>query len=120
MKPYILVVDDEPDICASVKDILEDEGYAVAVAENGEAARHRIRERIPDMVLLDIWMPDIDGISLLKEFSDDTAMNAPVIMMSGHGNVETAVEATRLGARDFIEKPLSLARLLHTVEHTLA
>lgn len=120
MKPYILVVDDEPDICASVKDILEDEGYAVAVAENGEVARHLVRQKIPDMVLLDIWMPDIDGITLLKEFSNDAAMTAPVIMMSGHGNVETAVEATRLGAKDFIEKPLSLARLLHTVEHTLA
>jgi len=119
MKPYILVVDDEPDICASVKDILEDEGYAVAVAENGETARHLVRQKVPDMVLLDIWMPDIDGISLLKEFSSDMAMTAPVIMMSGHGNVETAVEATRLGAKDFIEKPLSLAKLLHTVEHAL-
>ena len=120
MKPYILVVDDEPDICTSVKDILEDEGYAVGVAENGEVARNLVRQRTPDMVLLDIWMPDIDGISLLKEFSSDMAMTAPVIMMSGHGNVETAVEATRLGAKDFIEKPLSLAKLLHTVEHTLA
>ena len=119
MKPYILVVDDEPDICASVKDILEDEGYAVAVAGNGDTARRLVREKIPDMVLLDIWMPDIDGISLLKEFCEDPEMNAPVIMMSGHGNVETAVKATRLGARDFIEKPLSLARLLHTVEQTL-
>lgn len=119
MKPYILVVDDEPDICASVKDILEDEGYSVAVAENGETARQMVRKKTPDMVLLDIWMPDIDGITLLKEFSGDLAMTAPVIMMSGHGNVETAVEATRLGAKDFIEKPLSLAKLLHTVEHTL-
>ncbi len=120
MKPYILVVDDEPDICTSVKDILEDEGYAVAIAENGETARNLVRQKIPDMVLLDIWMPGIDGISLLKEFSNDLTMTAPVIMMSGHGNVETAVEATRLGAKDFIEKPLSLAKLLHTVEHTLA
>jgi two-component system, NtrC family, nitrogen regulation response regulator NtrX len=120
MKPYILVVDDEPDICASVKDILEDEGYAVAVAENGETARQLVRQKMPDMVLLDIWMPDIDGITLLKEFSGDLSMTAPVIMMSGHGNVETAVEATRSGAKDFIEKPLSLAKLLHTVEHTLA
>jgi len=119
MKPYILVVDDEPDICTSVKDILEDEGYTVAIAENGETARHLVRQKIPDMVLLDIWMPDIDGISLLKEFSNDLSMTAPVIMMSGHGNVETAVEATRLGAKNFIEKPLSLAKLLHTVEHTL-
>jgi two-component system, NtrC family, nitrogen regulation response regulator NtrX len=120
MKPYILVVDDEPDICASVKDILEDEGYAVGIAENGETARRLVRHKIPDMVLLDIWMPDIDGITLLKEFTNDAQMTAPVIMMSGHGNVETAVEATRSGAKDFIEKPLSLAKLLHTVEHTLA
>jgi len=119
MKPYILVVDDEPDICTLVKDILEDEGYAVAIAENGEVARHLVRQKTPDMILLDIWMPDIDGITLLKEFSSDLTMTAPVIMMSGHGNVETAVEATRLGAKDFIEKPLSLAKLLHTVEHTL-
>jgi len=119
MKPYILVVDDEPDICTSVKDILEDEGYTVAIAENGEVARRLVRQKMPDMVLLDIWMPDIDGITLLKEFSSDMEMTAPVIMMSGHGNVETAVEATRLGAKDFIEKPLSLAKLLHTVEHAL-
>lgn len=120
MKPYILVVDDEPDICTSVQDILEDEGYEVAVAENGETARRLVRQRAPALVLLDIWMPDIDGISLLKEFSTDLATGVPVIMMSGHGTVETAVEATRLGAKDFIEKPLSLARLLRTVEHTLA
>jgi DNA-binding NtrC family response regulator len=120
MKPYILVVDDEPDICTSVRDILEDEGYEVTIAENGATARRLVRRRAPDLMLLDIWMPDIDGISLLKEFSADLAANVPVIMMSGHGTVETAVEATRLGARDFIEKPLSLARLLHTVEHALA
>lgn len=119
MKPYVLVVDDEPDICASVKDILEDEGYAVAVAENGEAARRLVRQKVPDIILLDIWMPDVDGISLLKEFMDDMAINVPVVMMSGHGTVETAVEATRLGAKDFIEKPLSLAKLLHTVERVL-
>lgn len=119
MKPYVLVVDDEPDICASVKDILEDEGYAVAVAENGEVARRLVREKEPNIILLDIWMPDIDGISLLKELAGELAINAPVVMMSGHGNVETAVEATRLGAKDFIEKPLSLAKLLHTVEHVL-
>jgi DNA-binding NtrC family response regulator len=120
MKPYILVVDDEPDICASVKDILEDEGYVVAVAETGETARRLVRQKMPDLVLLDIWMPDVDGITLLKEFTADLQMQAPVIMMSGHGTVETAVEATRVGAKDFVEKPLSLAKLLHTVERTLA
>ncbi len=117
--PYILVVDDEPDIRHLVQEILEDEGYEVSVAENGEAARTAHRQRRPDLVLLDIWMPDLDGISLLKEWSDENQLPMPVIMMSGHGTVETAVEATRLGAYDFIEKPLSLAKLLLTIEHAL-
>ncbi len=117
--PHILVVDDEPEIRNLVMEILEDEGYEVGVAEGGEAARRSVRERRPDLVLLDIWMPDIDGISLLKEWSDDGRLPFPVIMMSGHGTVETAVEATRLGAYDFIEKPLSLAKLLLTVQHAL-
>lgn len=116
---YILVVDDEPDIRNLLRDILEDEGYEVDTAENGEAARKAHRERRPDLILLDIWMPDVDGITLLKEWSDDGELPMPVIMMSGHGTVETAVEATRLGAYDFIEKPLSLAKLLLTVEHAL-
>ncbi len=117
--PYILVVDDEPDIRELVRDILEDEGYAVATAENGEAARAALRERRPDLILLDIWMPDIDGISLLKEWHEGDGLPCPVIIMSGHGTVETAVEATRLGAYDFLEKPLSLAKLLITVERAL-
>ena len=117
--PYILVVDDEPDIRHLVQEILEDEGYEVSVAENGEAARDAHRQRRPDLVLLDIWMPDLDGISLLKEWSEDGHLPMPVIVMSGHGTVETAVEATRLGAYDFIEKPLSLAKLLLTIEHAL-
>ncbi len=125
---YILVVDDEPDIRELVQEILQDEGYEVEIAENGETARESCRQRRPDLVLLDIWMPDIDGISLLKEWKepfsgsnadDDAAGNFPVIMMSGHGSVDTAVEATRLGAYDFLEKPLSLAKLLLTVEHAL-
>ena len=116
--PYILVVDDEPDIRHLVQEILVDEGYEVAVAENGEAARRSHRDRRPDLVLLDIWMPDLDGISLLKEWAEE-GLAMPVIMMSGHGTVETAVEATRLGAYDFIEKPLSLAKLLLTIEHAL-
>ena len=117
---YILVVDDEPDIRELVQEILQDEGYEVDIAENGEAARESCRKRRPELVLLDIWMPDIDGITLLKEWSenDDTG-HFPVIMMSGHGSVETAVEATRLGAYDFLEKPLTLAKLLLTVEHAL-
>jgi len=117
--PYILVVDDEPDIRHLVQEILEDEGYEVSVAENGETARAAHRQRRPDLVLLDIWMPDLDGISLLKEWSEEGQLPMPVIMMSGHGTVETAVEATRLGAYDFIEKPLSLAKLLLTIEHAL-
>lgn len=117
--PYILVVDDEPDIRQLLQEILEDEGYEIAVAENGETARQQHRQRKPDLILLDIWMPDIDGISLLKEWKDEEQAGGPVIMMSGHGTVETAVEATRLGAYDFIEKPISLAKLLLTVEHAL-
>jgi len=118
--PYILVVDDEPDIRNLVKEILEDEGYEVAVAENGSEARDSQRTRRADLVLLDIWMPDVDGITLLKEWSkEEGGLSIPVIMMSGHGTIETAVEATRLGAYDFIEKPLTLAKLLLTIEHAL-
>lgn len=117
--PHILVVDDEPDIRHLLQEILEDEGYDVEVAENGEQARQAYRQRQPKLVLLDIWMPDIDGISLLKEWIEDRGLPIPVIMMSGHGTVETAVEATRLGAYDFIEKPLSLAKLLLTVQQAL-
>jgi two-component system nitrogen regulation response regulator NtrX len=116
---YILVVDDEPDIRDLVKEILEDEGYGVAIAENAAAAREARRAQRPDLILLDIWMPDTDGITLLKEWSEGDHLPCPVIMMSGHGTVETAVEATRLGAYDFIEKPLSMAKLLLTVERAL-
>lgn len=117
--PFILVVDDEPDIRTLVQEILQDEGYQVSTAEDGGSARHALRERRPDLVLLDIWMPDVDGITLLKEWSEGDGIPCPVIMMSGHGTVETAVEATRLGAYDFLEKPLSLAKLLLTVERAL-
>ncbi len=117
--PHILVVDDEPDIRELVRDILEDENYSVTVAEDAAAARQALRDRRPDLILLDIWMPDLDGISLLKEWSEGRGLPCPVIMMSGHGTVETAVEATRLGAYDFLEKPLSLAKLLLTVERAL-
>jgi DNA-binding NtrC family response regulator len=116
---YILIVDDEPDICALVKEILEDEGFEVSTAENAEQAREARRARRPDLILLDIWMPDTDGISLLKEWASNSGLNTPVIMMSGHGTVETAVEATRLGAYDFLEKPLSTAKLLLTVKNAL-
>ncbi len=113
----VLVVDDEPDIRSTVKEILEDEGYDVVLADNAAAAREVHSRENPDVVLLDIWMPGTDGISLLREWADAGALaTCPAIMMSGHGTVETAVEATRLGAWDFIEKPISLAKLLLTIE----
>ena len=112
----ILVVDDEPDIRTTVKEILEDEGYQVVLAANAAAARELRTQGRPDVILLDIWMPETDGISLLREWAQAGALTTPVIMMSGHGTVETAVEATRLGAYDFVEKPISLAKLLLTIE----
>ena len=115
----ILVVDDEPDILTLVKEILEDEGYEIDLAEDAESARGARRSRRPDLILLDIWLPDSDGLSLLREWSESGTDGAPVIMMSGHGTVETAVEATRLGAYDFLEKPLSTAKLLLTVRRAL-
>ncbi len=117
--PHILVVDDEPDIRRLLKEILEDEDYSVSTAEDAASARQARRDQRPDLILLDIWMPDVDGITLLKEWTQEEPLNQPVIIMSGHGNVETAVEATRLGAYDYIEKPLSLAKLLLTIEHAL-
>ncbi len=115
----VLVVDDEPDIRTLVKEILEDEDYQVETAKDAASARLACQKQQPDLVLLDIWMPDEDGITLLQEWKK-AGTYFPVIMMSGHGTVETAVEATRLGAIDFIEKPLSLARLLATVEKVLS
>ena len=117
--PYILVVDDEPDIRQLVSEILEDEGYQVEMAECAGTARDKKNQREPQLILLDIWMPDTDGITLLKEWAAEDKSLCPVIMMSGHGSVESAVEATRLGAYDFLEKPLSLAKLLLTVERAL-
>jgi two-component system, NtrC family, nitrogen regulation response regulator NtrX len=117
--PHILVVDDEADIRGLLKEILSEEGYEVDVAANGAQARASRARQIPDLVLLDIWMPDVDGITLLREWSAAAADGCPVVMMSGHSTVETAVEATRLGAFDFVEKPLSLAKLLRTVERAL-
>jgi len=116
---YILVVDDEPDIRSLVQEILEDEGYQVSSAEHAEAARAALEERRPDLALLDIWMPGEDGISLLKHWRESGQLDFPVVMISGHGTVETAVEATRMGAVDFVEKPLSLAKLLLVVEKAL-
>jgi DNA-binding NtrC family response regulator len=115
----ILVVDDESDIRRLLQEILSEEGYEVEVAADAAQARAARARQLPDLVLLDIWMPDSDGITLLREWSTDARDGCPVVMMSGHGTVETAVEATRLGACDFIEKPLSLAKLLRTVERAL-
>jgi DNA-binding NtrC family response regulator len=115
----ILVVDDEADIRGLLKEILTEEGYDVEVAADAAQARSSRASRIPDLVLLDIWMPDTDGITLLREWSATDGFDCPVVMMSGHGTVETAVEATRLGAFDFVEKPLSLTKLLRTVERSL-
>ena len=119
IKSKILIVDDEPDIRQLLSEILEDEGYLVSIAESGSEARKRLNEQRPDLILLDIWMPDEDGISLLKDWLKNGYLDCPVIMMSGHATIETAVEATRLGAHDFLEKPLSMAKLLVTVERAL-
>jgi DNA-binding NtrC family response regulator len=115
----ILVVDDEADIRDLLQEILSEEGYEVEVAANAAEAREARAENSPDLVFLDIWMPDTDGISLLREWSGTDGYDCPVVMMSGHGTVETAVEATRLGAFDYVEKPLSLTKLLKTAERAL-
>jgi two-component system nitrogen regulation response regulator NtrX len=120
MSARILVVDDEPDIRFLLKDILEDEGYLVDVAEHAKAANEKRSANKPDLVLLDIWMPEVDGVTLLKEWKSSQKDTCPVVMMSGHGTVETAVEATKFGAYDFVEKPLSMAKLLNTVKAALA
>ena len=116
---HVLVVDDEVDIRVLIQDILTDEGYSVTVAADAEEARKARAEQKFDLILLDIWMPDTDGITLLREWSEGGDLQCPVVIMSGHGTVDAAVEATRLGAFDFVEKPLSLAKLLRTVEAAL-
>jgi len=116
---HILVVDDEDDIRTTISDILEDEGYEVSVASDAATARAEVGRDRPDLILLDVWMPDVDGITLLREWAREGSPRCPVVILSGHGTVETAVEATRLGAVDFVEKPLSLAKLLRTVEKAL-
>ncbi|MGK7296682.1 MAG: sigma-54-dependent transcriptional regulator [Candidatus Wenzhouxiangella sp. M2_3B_020] len=120
MAATILIVDDEPDIRELVGEILSDEGYETVLAADASEARTLRAERDPDLVLLDVWMPDTDGISLLREWREQDRDLCPVVMISGHGSVEAAVEATRNGARDFIEKPVSMARLLSTVRKALA
>jgi len=117
--PHVLVVDDEADIRATIKEILSDEGYEVTNAGDAGEARTARQNSAFDLILLDIWMPDTDGISLLREWSEQGDLDCPVVIMSGHGTVDTAVEATRLGAFDFVEKPLSIAKLLRTVERAI-
>jgi DNA-binding NtrC family response regulator len=115
----ILVVDDEIGIRELLSEILFDEGYQVHLAENAAQARAYRNEREPDMVLLDIWMPEVDGITLLREWVEQDLLTMPVVMMSGHGTIETAVEATRIGAVDFLEKPIALQKLLSTIAKTI-
>ncbi len=115
----VLVVDDEIGIRELLRDILQDEGYHVRLAENAAEAREFRLQVRPDLVLLDIWMPDCDGISLLKEWGNSSLLTMPVVMMSGHGTIDTAVEATRIGAFDFLEKPIALQKLLKTVSAAL-
>ena len=116
----ILVVDDELGIRALLSEILSDEGHTIELAENAAQARaSRERER-PDLVLLDIWMPDVDGVTLLKEWGASGLLTMPVIMMSGHGTIDTAVEAVKVGAMAFLEKPITLQKLLRAVEQGLA
>jgi two-component system, NtrC family, nitrogen regulation response regulator NtrX len=115
----ILVVDDEIGIRELLSEILRDEGYQVALAENVEQARDWRNQNLPDLVLLDIWMPDTDGITLLKEWSGSGLLTMPVVVMSGHGTIDTAVEATRIGAFGYLEKPIPLQKLLSTVGRAL-
>ncbi|MGL6071851.1 sigma-54-dependent transcriptional regulator [Craterilacuibacter sp.] len=115
----ILIVDDEVGIRELLSEILQDEGHTVAVAENAEVARQLRSQTRPALVLLDIWMPDCDGVTLLKEWGKSGLLNMPVVMMSGHASIDTAVEATRIGAFDFLEKPIALQKLLSTVQRAL-
>ncbi len=115
----ILIVDDEIGVRELLSEVLQDEGYAVSLAENAAQARDLHSSKQHDLVLLDIWMPDMDGVSLLKEWAAQQRLTVPVIMMSGHATIETAVEATRIGAVDFLEKPIALTKLLQTIESAL-
>lgn len=115
----ILVVDDEVGIRELLSEILYDEGHTVTLAENAAQAREARQRGRPDLVLLDIWMPDTDGVSLLKEWASQGLLDMPVVMMSGHATVDTAVEATRIGAVDFLEKPITMQKLLKTVAAAL-
>lgn len=116
----ILVVDDEMGIRELLSEILSDEGHAIQLAENAQQAREARAQGAPDLVLLDIWMPDTDGVTLLKEWQRDGLLTMPVIMMSGHATIDTAVEATRIGALNFLEKPIAMQKLLKAVQAGLS
>ena len=116
----ILVVDDELGIRDLLSEILNDEGHTVELAENAAQARTARQNGRPDLVLLDIWMPDTDGVTLLKEWRGTGLLTMPVIMMSGHATIDTAVEATRIGAQSFLEKPITLQKLLKSVDQALS
>ena len=118
-KKTILVVDDEPEIRGLMQEILSEEGYLTFSAKNAKEAQTIIADSPPNLVYLDIWLPDIDGITLLKEWSETNQLSFPVIMISGHATIETAVKATRLGAFDVIEKPLSIEKLVASAEKAL-
>ena len=118
-KKTILVVDDEPEIRGLMQEILSEEGYLTFSAKNAKEAQTIIADSPPNLVYLDIWLPDIDGITLLKEWSETNQLSFPVILISGHATIETAVKATRLGAFDVIEKPLSIEKLVASAEKAL-
>ena len=113
------MVDDEIGIRELLSEILKEEGHQVVTAEDATQARESFSKNRPELVLLDIWMPDVDGVTLLKEWSSTGLMTMPVIMMSGHGTIDTAVEATRIGAYSFLEKPIALQKLLSTVSSAI-
>tara|TARA_B000000441_G_scaffold110373_1_gene80335 strand:+ start:62 stop:550 length:489 start_codon:yes stop_codon:yes gene_type:complete len=117
---HILIVDDELEIRKIIQEILNDEGYSTSSASSTEEARVEVNKKKPDLVFLDIWMPEEDGISLLKDWTSQPETDFPVIMISGHATIETAIEATKLGAKDFIEKPVSIEKLLASAQEVLS
>ena len=116
IEKHILIVDDELEIRKIIQEILKDEGYSTSTASSAKEARVEAKNKKPDLVFLDIWMPEEDGISLLKDWTSQPETDFPVIMISGHATIETAIEATKLGAKDFIEKPVSIEKLLASAQ----
>ena len=120
IEKHILIVDDELEIRKIIQEILKDEGYSTSTASSAKEARAEVKNKKPDLVFLDIWMPEEDGISLLKDWTSQSETDFPVIMISGHATIETAIEATKLGAKDFIEKPVSIEKLLASAQEVLS